>query len=222
MRRSTALRWISGAAIAVAGSAVALTVALPQASAEGPNLSIGAGADGSSKASGTSYGNVKDGDTGTYWSPASSTGYVSVKWSSATTVSSAVIRQASGGGSISAWRVLNGDNQSVLTSGSGSPSTISFSSTSLKKLTFEITSASSAPRIAEFETYAAGGGTNPTPTTTGPTGNPTPTSSGGTGGPTTTWPTSRGNVSISSTQNVSGVFDGGMKTYCCIGDGGQS
>jgi pectate lyase len=219
MRRSIALRWISGAAIAVAGSAVALTVALPQASAEGPNLSIGAGADGSSKASGTSYGNVKDGNTGTYWSPTGSTGYVSVKWSSATTVSSAVIRQASGGGSISAWRVLNGDNQSVLTSGSGNPSTISFSATSLKKLTFEITSASGAARIAEFETYAAGGGSNPTPTATGPTGNPTP--SGGTGGPTTTWPTSRGNVSISGTQNVSGVFDGGMKTYCCIGDGGQ-
>ena len=29
-------------------------------------------------------------------------------------------------------------------------------------------------------------------------------------------------MSISSTQNVSGTFDGGMKTYCCIGDGGQS
>jgi hypothetical protein len=215
---------MSGGAAAIAAAAVTLTVALPQASAaEGPNLSIGAGADGSSKASGTSYGNVKDGNTGTYWSPNSTTGYVSVKWGSATTVSSAVVQQASGGGSISAWRVLNGDNQSVLTSGSGSPGTISFSSTSLKKLTFEITSASSAPRIAEFETYAAGGGgSNPTPTATGPTGNPTPTSTGGTGGPTTTWPTSRGNVSISGTQNVSGTFDGGMKTYCCIGDGGQS
>src|SRR5689334_2715744 len=144
MKRSNALRWISGSALAIAGAAVTLTVALPHASAADGNLSLGAGADGSSKASGTSYGNVKDGNTGTYWSPNGSTGYVSVKWSSATTVSSAVIRQASGGGSISAWRVLNADNQQVLTSGSGNPSTISFSSTSLKKLTFEITGASSA------------------------------------------------------------------------------
>src|SRR5690348_2047590 len=150
MRRSTVLRWTSGTAVAIAGAAVALTVALPQASAADHNLSIGAGADGSSKASGTSYGNVKDGDTGTYWSPNGSTGYVSVKWGSATTVSSAVIRQASGGGSISAWRVLNYDNQAVLASGSGSPSTISFATTSLKKITFEITSASGTPRIAEF------------------------------------------------------------------------
>ena len=169
MRRSAALRWISGGAVAVAGAAVTLAVALPQASAaDGPNLSIGAGADGSSKASGTSYGNVKDGNTSTYWSPASSTGYVSVKWGSATTVSSAVIRQAAGGGSIGGWRLLNGDNGAVLTSGSGSPSTISFSSTALKKLTLDITSASGAPRIAEFETYASGGGSNPTPTPTGP------------------------------------------------------
>ena len=36
----------------------------------GTNLSIGAGADGSSKASGTSYGNVSDGNMSTYWSPA--------------------------------------------------------------------------------------------------------------------------------------------------------
>jgi hypothetical protein len=29
-------------------------------------------------------------------------------------------------------------------------------------------------------------------------------------------------VSISATVTVSGTFDGGMKTYCCIGDGSQS
>jgi hypothetical protein len=116
--------------------------------------------------------------------------------------------------------VLNGDSKAVLTSGSGSPSTISFSSTSLKKVTFEITAASGAARISEFETYGSGGGggSTPTPTTTGGGGG---TPSGGTGGPTTTWPTSKGNVSISGTQSVSGTFDGGMKTYCCIGDGSQ-
>jgi hypothetical protein len=55
--------------------------------------------------------------------------------------------------------------------------------------------------------------------------NPTPTATGGGGGgtnPTTTWPTSKGSVSVSGTINVSGTLDGGMKRYCCIGDGGQS
>ena len=121
MRRSVALRWISGGAIAAVGAAITLALPLTHASAADGNLSLGAGADGSSKASGTSYGNVKDGNTSTYWSPSSSTGYVSVKWSSATTVSSVVIQQASGGGSISAWRLLNADSGSVLASGSGSP-----------------------------------------------------------------------------------------------------
>ncbi|MFC4068975.1 pectate lyase [Actinoplanes subglobosus] len=209
-----------GATVA-ASAAITLSLPLSQAMAA-DNLSLAGGADGSSKASGTSYGNVKDGNTSTYWSPSSATGYVSVKWSSATSVSSAVIKQASGGGSISAWRVLNGDSGSVLTSGSGSPSTINFSATSLKKLTFEITGASSAPRISEFETYAAGGSNPTTSPTAGPTGSPSPGPTGGTGTPTGQWPSSAGNVSISGTVNVSGTFDGGMKTYCCIGDGSQS
>lgn len=118
----------------------------------GTNLSLSAGADGSSKASGTSYGNVKDGNLSTYWSPSGSTGSVSVKWDAATTVSSINIRQASGS-SIGSWRVLNGDTGAVLTSGSGT-GTISFASTSLRKVTFEITSSSGTPKVAEFETYA--------------------------------------------------------------------
>ncbi|WP_436519700.1 pectate lyase [Actinoplanes sp. HUAS TT8] len=220
MRRSVALRWTAGAATAITSAAIMLMLPTAQAmAADNLSLASNAGADGSSKASGTSYGNVRDASTSTYWAPNATTGYVSVKWSSATTVSSAVIKQASGGGTISAWRVLNGDSGSVLTSGSGSPSTINFTSTSLKKLTFEITGASAAPRIAEFETYSSGG-SNPT---TSPTASPTPSSTGGTGGtPTGAWPSSAGNVSVSGTINVSGTYDGGMKTFCCIGDGSQS
>lgn len=216
MRRSVALRWIAGGATAITSAAIMLTLPLPNAMAA-DNLSLSAGADGSSKAGGTSYGNVRDGNTSTYWSPNGSTGYVSVKWSSAMTVSSAVINQASGGGSIASWRVLNADQGTVLASGSGSPSTINFSSTSLKKLTFEIISASSAPRIAEFETYAGGGSTP----TTSPTAGPTPSPTGGGGTPTGSWPSSAGSVKITGTVSVSGTFDGGMKTYCCIGDGSQ-
>ncbi|MFE4455680.1 polysaccharide lyase family 1 protein [Streptomyces sp. NPDC056796] len=122
----------------------------------GTNLSLGsgAGADGSSKASGVSYGNVRDGDMSTYWSPAGSTGSISVKWGTATSVSRINIREASGSvGAIGSWRVLNGDSGAVLTSGSGA-GVITVPKTSLKKITFEITGSTGTPKVAEFETYA--------------------------------------------------------------------
>ncbi|MFV2009647.1 carbohydrate-binding protein [Micromonospora sp. LOL_027] len=120
----------------------------------GTNLSIGAGSDGSSKGSGTSYGDVRDGDMGTYWSPSGTTGRISIKWDADTTVSSVNIREASGAvGAISSWRLYNHDNGATLASGSGA-GVISFSSTTLRKISFEITGASGTPQIAEFETYA--------------------------------------------------------------------
>jgi len=120
----------------------------------GTNLSIGAGSDGSSKASGTSYGDVRDGSLSTYWSPNGTTGYISIKWSSATAVSRINIREASGAtGNIRNWRVLNGDTGAVLASGTGA-GVITFARTSTKKVTFEITTATATPRVAEFETYA--------------------------------------------------------------------
>ncbi|MFB6639855.1 polysaccharide lyase family 1 protein [Streptomyces chartreusis] len=120
----------------------------------GTNLSIGAGSDGSSKADGTSYGSVRDGDMSTYWSPSGSTGSVSVKWGSATAVSSVAIREAAGStGVIGSWRLLNADTGAVLTTGSGA-GVVTFPQTSLKKITFEITGATGTPKVAEFETYA--------------------------------------------------------------------
>ncbi|WP_432196719.1 pectate lyase family protein [Streptomyces sp. bgisy027] len=120
----------------------------------GTNLSIGAGSDGSSKAGGTSYGNVRDGDMSTYWSPSGSTGSVSIKWGSATAVSSVAIREAAGSaGVIGSWRLLNADTGAVLATGSGAD-VITFPQTSLKKITFEITGATGTPKVAEFETYA--------------------------------------------------------------------
>ncbi|MDT9686951.1 pectate lyase [Streptomyces sp. P9(2023)] len=120
----------------------------------GTNLSIGAGSDGSSKADGTSYGNVRDGDLSTYWSPAGATGSISIKWGSATAVSRINIREASGSaGGIGSWRVVNADTGAVLTSGSGAGA-ITFARTSLEKITFEITGSTGVPKVAEFETYA--------------------------------------------------------------------
>ena len=46
-------------------------------------------------------------------------------------------------------------------------------------------------------------------------------SSGG-GSPSGSWPSASGSVKVSSTISVSGTFDGGMKRYYGIGDGGQS
>ncbi|KQX54692.1 MULTISPECIES: pectate lyase [unclassified Streptomyces] len=120
----------------------------------GTNLSIGAGSDGSSKADGTSYGNVRDADPGTYWSPAGPTGSVSIKWGSATSVSVLAIREAAGSaGAIGAWRVLNGDTGAVLGSGSGA-GVIAVPRTALKKITFEILGSTGTPKVSEFETYA--------------------------------------------------------------------
>ncbi|MET7881248.1 pectate lyase family protein [Micromonospora profundi] len=121
----------------------------------GTNLSLGAGADGSSKASGTSYGNVRDGNLGTYWSPAGATGTISIKWGSATRVSRVVIREPSGTqGSIGSWQLINNDTGAVLASGSGAGS-ISFAATSLTKINFKINSSGGTPRVGEFETYAS-------------------------------------------------------------------
>ncbi|MGW5411241.1 pectate lyase family protein [Actinomadura geliboluensis] len=120
----------------------------------GTNLSIGAGSDGSSKADGTSYGDVRDGDMGTYWSPAGTTGSVSIKWGSATAVSAVNVREAAGtAGTIGSWQLIDHDTGAVLASGSGAGA-VSFARTALRKITFKIVSASGTPRVAEFETYA--------------------------------------------------------------------
>ncbi|MFE0805573.1 pectate lyase [Streptomyces sp. NPDC058812] len=120
----------------------------------GTNLSIGAGSDGSSKADGTSYGNVRDGDMGTYWSPSGSTGSISVKWGSATTVSKINIRETSdSAGRIGSYRVVDADTGAVLTSGTGA-GVITFPPVSLRKITFVITGSTGTPKVAEYETYA--------------------------------------------------------------------
>ncbi|MDI1462634.1 pectate lyase [Catellatospora sp. KI3] len=121
----------------------------------GTNLSLSGDSDGSSKASGTSYGNVRDGSMTTYWSPAGTTGSISIKWSTATRVAKINIREASGAvGLIGNWRVINADTGAVLATGNRA-GVVSFTATSLKKITFEITSASGTPKVAEYETYAS-------------------------------------------------------------------
>jgi hypothetical protein len=90
----------------------------------------------------------------TYWSPAGSTGRISIKWISYTTVSSVVIKEATGfEGNIGSWKLVNHKTGDVLASGSGA-GTINFDPVSLKKINFEITGSSGKPTVAEFETYS--------------------------------------------------------------------
>ncbi|MEV4278837.1 pectate lyase family protein [Actinoplanes xinjiangensis] len=154
------------ATASAAPSASASSTASPTASASpsasatasptatgGVNLSIGAGADGSSKAGGTSYGNVKDGKPATFWAPNGATGDVSIKWPAATKVSRVVIVEASGS-TIGAYQVINGATGAVLASGTGG-GTISFPAVSTTKLTLKITNSTGTPRIAELQTFAS-------------------------------------------------------------------
>lgn len=125
------------------------------------NLSIGAGSDGSSKASGTSYGNVRDGDLSSYWAPNGSSGRISIKWSSKVDVASVVIAEAAGyQGNIGNWQLVNNDDGKVLATGSGAGA-IDFASVSTNKLNFEILNASGLATVAEFETYSSSGSTPP-------------------------------------------------------------
>jgi pectate lyase C len=216
------------ALVAVALMAALLAVASTASSADTVNLSLDAGSDGSSKASGTSYSNVRDGDLETYWSPSDSTGRISIKWSSDVTVSSVVIREASGSeGTIGSWELKDHDSGDVLASGSGVGGTISFSSTSLRKISFHILSASGTPRVAEFETYGSSdGGDGATTTTTVDDGGGTTTTvdSGDSGEITGASCSPNGSVSVSSTIRVGAgeTYDGQCRVHnVTFGDGSQ-
>ncbi|MFI6328457.1 pectate lyase [Micromonospora chersina] len=88
-----------------------------------------------------------------------------------------------------------------------------------------------AGRIALVTAYAAGSfddvsvdssvSTPTTPPTSAPPASPTPTPTG-TPPPPASWPTPTSSVKVDATVPVSGTFDGGMKRYYGIGDGGQS
>ncbi|MBB5874231.1 hypothetical protein F4553_007665 [Allocatelliglobosispora scoriae] len=84
---------------------------------------------------------------------------------------------------------------------------------------------------ASYDTVVVTTGTTTPPSpsasaTSGPTpsasASPRPSPSASSSPPSTSWPTPTGQAPVNNgTIPVSGVFDGGMKRYCCIGDGGQ-
>ncbi|MGD9247001.1 MAG: right-handed parallel beta-helix repeat-containing protein [Desulfobacteraceae bacterium] len=120
----------------------------------GTNLAIGAGADGSSKASRTSYKKVRDGDLGTYWQPKTTSGErVSIKWGDDTTFNVVVIRELTD--AVTAWRLVDNDTGDELSSGSaiGSELTVYIGDITTKKINLMIDSSNSRPQIAEIEIY---------------------------------------------------------------------
>ncbi|MBX2848867.1 MAG: hypothetical protein KTR16_11140, partial [Acidiferrobacterales bacterium] len=119
----------------------------------GENLSLDAQADGSSKKSGTSYGNVIDGDLSSYWSPNGTTGRISVKRLYTTINAVRVVETSSTQGAVTSWRLVNNDTGALITSGNSIPDTITFSDVNIDKINFIIDSATSTPQIAEFEVY---------------------------------------------------------------------
>lgn len=151
------LSFLAWASFLQAKPAVAAADGLAHAeSALGDNLSItgpGPGADGSSKASGTSYGNVIDGNTSTIWGATGTTNQnIAVKWSSAVTANAVIIREQ--GNNISSWRLETGDGL-ALASGTtvGAEKLIQFQTTSAVKFRLVILSAEANPAISEFEVY---------------------------------------------------------------------
>ncbi|MBE0456582.1 RICIN domain-containing protein [Pseudoalteromonas sp. KG3] len=125
----------------------------PEPTPAGENLALNAGVDGSSKASGSSYGNVNDGDTSTYWSPSSTTGSINIKNLNTTINAVRVIETAATKGQITAWSLVNYDTGVTLANGGAVPDVISFSNTNLSKVSFVVHSANGVPQIAEFEVY---------------------------------------------------------------------
>ncbi|MBL7260124.1 hypothetical protein [Paractinoplanes lichenicola] len=119
-----------------------------------PNLSLrgDGGADGSTKADGTSFKDVRDGDLGTAWSPVGRTGEIAVKWQTPVTLSRIKIRETAA--AIVTWQVRDHDSGSILATGTGA-GTITFKPVTLRKIAFVILSATSTPRVAEFETFVS-------------------------------------------------------------------
>lgn len=112
------------------------------------------GADGSSKAVGSSYANVNDGNLESYWEPLlASDERISVKWASAVTFNTVIVREI--GDEVTSWSLVNHNTGEELASGTtiGAELELNVGNVSMTKLNLMIHSANSAPKIAEMEVY---------------------------------------------------------------------
>ncbi|HEY0894107.1 MAG TPA: pectate lyase [Cellvibrio sp.] len=161
MKSTTITRRIGQYAFFAAASTL-LTCAV-QAQNLGANLAI---TGPSASADGSGFDNtklVRDGSTSTV-SLASGTSNqrVSVKWGSAVTFNTVILREA--GSKVTTWSLVDNDTGTVLATGTGigAQRVVNIASRSTKKVNL-IVNATSAPGIAEFEVYNATGTASSTP-----------------------------------------------------------
>ncbi|WP_331351841.1 pectate lyase [Cellvibrio sp. UBA7671] len=161
MKSTTITRRI-GQYVFCAAASTLLTCAV-QAQTLGANLAI---TGPSAAADGSGFDNtklVRDGSTSTV-SLASGTSNqrVSVKWGSAVTFNTVILREA--GSKVTTWSLVDNDTGTVLATGTGigAQRVVNIASRSTKKVNL-IVNATSAPGIAEFEVYNATGTASSTP-----------------------------------------------------------
>lgn len=191
----------------------------------GPNLALGGNADGSSKGGGTSYGNVVDGDLGSYWQPGSSSGErISVKGLDGIPFNTVILREL--GSVIGAWRLVNHDTDEELASGNGIGPALQvyLGAQAMNKIDLMIDSASAAPQIAEFEVYEASGDSSSSSSSgstssTSSSSSSSSSSGGSTSSSSTSSSTSSSSTSSTSSSSSSGSSSsssGGSVTQDCI------
>ncbi|UUA71552.1 pectate lyase family protein [Cellvibrio sp. QJXJ] len=142
---------------ALFAAATSLLASAVQAQTLGDNLAItgpSAGADGSGF---NDTKLVRDGNVGTATQASGTSNQrVSVKWGSAVTFNTVILREA--GSKVTSWSLVDNDTGTVWATGTGigAEQVVNLGTRSTKKINL-IVNATSAPAMAEFEVYNASG-----------------------------------------------------------------
>ncbi|GGL05543.1 hypothetical protein Sme01_63480 [Sphaerisporangium melleum] len=148
---------------------------------------------------------------------AGSTGKCAGVKDASTSAGKAVQLETCTGASSQTWQLTeSGSNIRVVNANGGKCLNVKDSSTSAGAPVQQ----NSCDSVTSKQWTFAPAGSTPTPTGN-PNPTPTPTPTGG-GGTIPNWPSPASSVKVNATIQVSGTFDGGMKRYYGIGDGGQS
>ncbi|WNV86073.1 pectate lyase [Umezawaea sp. Da 62-37] len=241
-RRSHGTRWRLGAAAAVSATALAATIAaLPIASPA--EAAVGAGTYAVANSGSGLCLDVPGGSTasGVQLQQASCAGSAGQKWvltaasggfrissvasglcvgvrDASTSAGKAVEQESCTGAAGQVWSLTeSGTGYRVVDTNGGKCLNLKDNSTSAGALAQTNSCDSAATKQWAFT--VAGGGGGPTTTTTTTTTTTPPGGGGGDG--SGAWPSDTGSVHQTTTVNAGTFFDGGMKRYYGIGDGGQ-
>lgn len=184
-----------------------MTFSMAHAQNLGANLSLtgpGAGADGSGF---SDTKRVRDGSTSTYTQASGTSNQrVSVKWSSAVSFNTVVLRES--GSNVTNWQLVNNDTGAVLATGSGigSARTVNVGSVSMKKLNL-IVNGSSPLRMAEIEVYNANGSPSSSSVSSSASSTPSASSSSAAGNAVVNLSATAGNGVANLNWSVSGSIN---------------